>query len=48
MSRTIDLGATQTVKNGDATEKLAFEKSEDFFTEILAEKEIKIYAKPNQ
>ncbi len=48
VSRTIDLGATQTVNNGDENEKLSFEKSEDFFTEVLAEKEIKIYPNPTR
>ena len=48
VSRTIDLGATQTVKNGGETEEFAFEKSEDFFTEVLAEKEIKIYPNPTR
>lgn len=38
MSRTTALGATQTAMNGDGNEKLFFEKSEDFFTEVLAKK----------
>ncbi|MDM8160142.1 T9SS type A sorting domain-containing protein [Labilibaculum sp. K2S] len=48
VSRTITLGATQTVINGGENEKLSFEKSEDFFTEVLAEKEIKIYPNPTR
>ena len=48
VSRTIDLGATQTAMNAGENEKLSFEKSEDFFTEVIAEKEIKIYPNPTR
>lgn len=36
VSWTIDLGAIQTTMNGGENEKFSFEKSEDFFTEVLA------------
>ncbi len=48
VSRTINLSSTKSGINGGDTEKLSFEKSEDFFTEILAEKEIKIYPNPTR
>ncbi|MDM8162220.1 hypothetical protein QUH73_20570, partial [Labilibaculum sp. K2S] len=36
VSRTINLSSTKSGINGGDAEKLSFEKSEDFFTEILA------------
>ncbi len=48
VSRTIDLGAAQTAINGGEIENLSIEKSEDFFTEVIAEKEIKIYPNPTK
>ncbi|MDM8160145.1 T9SS type A sorting domain-containing protein [Labilibaculum sp. K2S] len=48
VSRTINLSNTKSGINGGDTEEFTFEKSEDFFTEVLAEKEIKIYPNPTR
>ena len=48
VSRTINLGSTKSSASGNESEQFAFEQSEDFFTEVLAEKEIKIYPNPTR
>ncbi|WP_461634293.1 T9SS type A sorting domain-containing protein [Labilibaculum euxinus] len=48
VSRTINLSSTKSGINGGDTEEFTFEKNEDFFTEVLAEKEIKIYPNPTR
>jgi YD repeat-containing protein len=48
VSRTINLGNTKSSAIGNESEQFAFEQSEDFFTEVLAEKEIKIYPNPTR
>lgn len=42
------MGGTKTEINGAGTEGFTSEKIEDFFTEVLAEKEIKIYTNPTR
>ncbi|MDM8162165.1 T9SS type A sorting domain-containing protein [Labilibaculum sp. K2S] len=48
VSRTINLSSTKSGINGGDAEKLSTEKFEDFFTEVLAEKEIKIFPNPTR
>ena len=48
VSRTITLGGTKSSASGNESEQFALEQNEDFFTEVLAEKEIKIYPNPTR
>lgn len=46
VSRTINLSSTKSSANGSESEQFAVEEDKKFFTEVLAEKEIKIYPNP--
>ena len=48
VSRTINLSSTKSGISGGGTESFAIEEEENYFTESIAQKEIKIYPNPTR